>query len=114
MKFPQDQIDELKCIVPLLSIAEEGGYTYLLIEGYKLPDGLNPSAVDLLLCPMPRDQYQSRLYFSQQVTGCPKTPNWNGNVRVVGKNWIAFSWRTNPGLRLADMLLVHLSGLRSK
>lgn len=114
MVFPQDQIDELKSITPSLRQTEEGGYTYLLIENYQLPDGLLPSQVDLLLCPMSRDGYESRLYFSQQITGCSKPPNWNGNVRVIGRNWIAFSWRTNPGLRLADMLLIHLHGLRSK
>lgn len=114
MEFPQDQIDELKSIVPSLSITEEGPYTYLLIEQYSLPDGLTPETVDLLLCPMARDGYQSRLYFSQRVTGCTITPNWNGNVRVTGKSWVAFSWQTKAGLRLAEMLFVHLSGLRRK
>ena len=114
MEFPQDQIDELKSIAPSLGKTEEGAYTYFLFADYQLPEGLQPSKVDLLLCPMPRDGYQSRLYFSQQITGCPKTPNWNGSVRVIGRNWVAFSWRTNTGLRLTDMLLVHLSGLRLK
>ena len=114
MEFPKDQIDELKSIAPNLSIAEEGVYTYILIEGYQLPEGCVPLIVDLLLCPMSRDGYESRLYFPQRITGIPVTPNWNGVVRVLERNWEAFSWRTQGGLRLLEMLLVHLKGLQRK
>jgi hypothetical protein len=112
MEFQTDQVEELKSVTPNLSVAEEGGYTYILIEGYQLPTGCNPAIVDLLLCPMARDGYQSRLYFPQKITGCTMTPNWNGTVRVLGRTWEAFSWRTESGLRLLEMLLVHLKGLR--
>jgi hypothetical protein len=111
MDFPQDQIDELKQIAPSLNIAEEGGYTFILIEKLKLPDHCSPTEIDALLCPTPRDGYHSRLFFSSMVTGGPQR-NWNGNIRVLGKNWHAVSWRTKEGLRLAQMLMIHLNALR--
>ena len=111
MEFPQDQIEELKQIAPSLSIAEEGGYTFIRIEELKLPDHCKPSEVEALLCPVPRDGYNSRLFFSSIITGGPQR-NWNGNIRVLDKNWHAISWRTNTKLRLAQMLMVHLNALR--
>lgn len=111
MTYPDDQIAELKRIAPNLSQAEEGGHSYIRIAGFTLPSGCSPESCDLLLHPAPRDNYQSRLYFSSMITGCPSL-NWNGNIRVLGQNWVAFSWETPPNLRLAQMLLVHLSGLR--
>ena len=112
MDFPEDQIDELKRIAPSISLAVEGGYTFIYIEQLKLPDGCKPEAVDVLLCPMPKDGYMSRLFFSEQITGCP-TRNWNGNLRALNRNWHAISWRVNDGYRLLEMLLIHLKALRN-
>jgi len=111
MTYDMDQIVELKRIAPNLSQAEEGGFSYIRIAGYSLPEGCMPATCDLLLCPQPRDNYQSRLFFPSQITGCVAR-NWNGNIRVLGENWFAFSWATKPNLRLAEMLLVHINGLR--
>lgn len=112
MEFSTDQIEELKQIAPSLSQASEGGYTFLLIEGLVMPDGCLPRQVDALLCPTPREGYSSRLFLSEKITGCPVL-NWNGNIRVLGKNWHAVSWQTRPGLRLSEMLQVHLKAFRN-
>jgi hypothetical protein len=111
MNFDATQIEELKQIAPSLSHAQEGGYNFILIEKFKLPEGCQPAAADLLLCPTPRDGYLSRLFFSSKIMGCPSR-NWNGNIRVLGKNWFAISWKVPAGLRLAEILLVHLKALR--
>ena len=111
MTFPANEIDELKKIAPELQIAQEGGYTYILISNLNLPEGCIPTITDALLCPMPRDGYQSRLFFPVQIQGCPSR-NWNGNIRALEKNWHAISWKIGGGLRLAEMLLVHLKALR--
>jgi len=112
MEIAQDQIDELKAIAPSVSSCTEGSYCYLLIENVQLPDGCVPNVTDVLLCPMPRDNYNSRLFYPVQITGCPNR-NWNGaNVRILGKTWFAFSWTVPPGLRLREMLLFHLNALR--
>jgi hypothetical protein len=110
MNFDEKQIAELKKITPNLSYAQEGGYDYILIENLHLPDGCQPQIVDALLCPTPRDGYQSRLFFSVQITG--QARNWNGNIRVLERNWFAISWQVPPGLRLYEILLVHLRSLR--
>ncbi|KAB7725507.1 hypothetical protein F5984_26060 [Rudanella paleaurantiibacter] len=111
MIFSEEEIHELKTIAPNLSVAQEGGYTYILICGLLLPDGCQPAVADALLCSLPREGYNSRLFFSEQIAGGP-TLNWNGNIRVLGRNWYAISWQTQPGLRLAEILSVHLKAFR--
>ena len=116
MDFQETQIEELKKIAPNLSIAEEGGFTYILIEKLQLPDGCVPPIVDALLCPMFKDGYQSTLFYSTQPTGYPSrnsSHNWNRtNVRILDRNWFAQSWQVPNGLKLVEMLLIHLDSLR--
>ncbi len=111
MNFDATQIKELKQITPNLSYAQEGGYSFILIEGLQLPDGCKPQVVDALLCPTARDGYESRLFLSTQISGCPAR-NWNGNIRALERNWYAISWRVPTGLRLSEILLVHLKAFR--
>ena len=111
MSFPQDQIEELKRIAPNLSTAEEGGIPYILIQQLELPTGCQPAVVDVLLCPRPRDGYESRLFFPQIISGTPSR-NWNGQLRALERNWYAMSWRVPGSLRLAETLLIHLKALR--
>ena len=111
MDFDEIQIEELKQIAPNLSMAQEGGYQYILIKDLKLPEGCSPSIVDALLCSKPRDGYESRLFFSAQISGCPAR-NWNGHIRVLEKNWYAISWKVPSGQRLYEILLIHLNSLR--
>ncbi len=112
MMFPEDQIKELKGIAPDLSLAEEGGYTYIRIDNLQLPDHCNPRVVNALLCPASREGYASTLFYSSQVSGGPAR-NWNRlNVRILDANWFAISWQVRSDLRLVEMLQVHLSALR--
>jgi hypothetical protein len=111
MEFTEEEITALKLIIPSVSSTTEGGYDYLLLENLPLPLGSQPETVDALLCPKPRDGYESRLFFSSKVTGCP-VRNWNGTIRVLGRNWFAISWKVSPGLKLAEMLMIHLKALR--
>lgn len=112
MEFPEDQIEELKSIFGNVQIGEEGGKTYILIPSLHLPEGCSPSKVDALLCPTQRDGYRSRLFFSEPVQ-LPINRNWNAqNVRILERNWHAFSWQTKHDLRLAQMVTVHMRGLQ--
>ncbi|HSD08861.1 hypothetical protein [Flavobacterium sp.] len=113
MDFSEDQILELKSIAPDLSIAQDGGYTYIRIDNLQLPDYCKPNVVNALLCPSQKDGYESTLFYSAQITGTPKAGNWNRiGVRILGEYWYAISWRVNSGLRLSEMLLIHLGALR--
>lgn len=113
MNFSEDQILELKSIAPDLSIAQDGGYTYIRIDNLQLPDYCQPNVVNALLCPSQKDGYESSLFYSAQISGYRTTLNWNRiGVRILNENWYAISWRVNPGLRLSEMLLIHLSALR--
>ncbi|MEP7375976.1 MAG: hypothetical protein ABI675_21450 [Chitinophagaceae bacterium] len=111
MEFPENEIEELRKIAPDLSFAQEGGHSYILIKNLSLPDGCIPGISDVLLCPQARDGYTSRLFFPVQITGCQER-NWNKQLRVLETNWHAFSWKLEGNLRLAEMLLIHLNGLR--
>lgn len=103
----EDEIEELARQYPDLEAAEEGGVTFYLLPNVAMKPGRSPAHVDLLLCPTPRDGYESRLFLSQQVQGGPPQ-NWNGRIRVLERNWVAVSWRTPKGLRMAQMVAHHL------
>jgi len=111
MDYPKDQIEALKAYCSKLSALTEANIIYLYLEGLHLPSGCQPQVCDALLCPVQRDGYPSRLFFSEQITP-PYPRNWNiTNQRIGEKNWWAFSWRVDlPSPTLLEMLLSHLSG----
>ena len=112
MEFPQDQIEELRSLYGEVRRADEGGFTFILLTNVELPPGCTPVSSDLLLCPMPKDGYSSRLFFQQQIRS-KTNRNWNGQIRILDRNWCAFSWRmSTPPTRLAEMVSTHLQGLR--
>lgn len=102
---------ELKSCCNRVSVADEAGCTFYLLEGLRLPEGCQPSVVDALLCASPRDGYPSRIYFAQQVQ-CPFNRNWNTiGIQILGRSWNAFSWKVEPAdLTLKHLLLGHLQG----
>lgn len=107
MTFPAEQLEELARLCPGVQQAEVGGVTVFKIPALPLPEGCSPGAMEALLYPAPRDGYQSRLFFAEQVRGGPQR-NWNGNLSFAGRSWHAISWNTPPDLRLAEMVMVHL------
>lgn len=112
MIFEAEQLAELKKVFPGVKQFEEGGFVYFLLPSIKLPENCTPDQVDALFCPMDRDGYPSRLFFSQQVQ--PKTSrNWNAvNIRILERNWFAFSWTVPPsGLSLVNVIGAHLRAL---
>jgi len=112
VSLPEDQVQELLRIYPEAKRATEAGVTYFLLPQLALPAGCLPVYVDALLCPTPRDGYESRLFFAHKIQGCPER-NWNGTARILDINWQSLSWRTRPGLRLVQMVSVHLDALRN-
>ena len=112
MKYPDEQVEELKLLCPGVALAGEGNRVFFALPGLTLPEGCTPSKTDALLCPTEMDGYPSRLFFAVRVDG-PGTRNWNVNgVRILEKNWHAFSWKVDPKLRLAQMVAAHLKGFR--
>lgn len=110
--FPSDQLEELKHICVSLSMAEEGGLTYIFLQELQLPAGCLPEKIDALLCPMPRDGYLSRLFFAEKIKFPNiENPNWNATgVRILERNWHAISWKVpKDDIRLAQILSDHLN-----
>jgi hypothetical protein len=108
MTFPDDQMAELKQLCPDVRQCEEAGCTYLFLPGLRLPAGCSPAVIDALLCPCARDGYASRLFFAELVQS-RRTLNWNANrVRILERNWDAFSWKVSAERRLLQMLAGHL------
>jgi hypothetical protein len=111
VEYPQIQIEELKAYCSGISILNEAGVSFLCLEELTLPSGCTPAKCNALLCPVGRDGYPSRLYFSEMIkSSYPR--NWNvSNARIGEENWFAFSWRvklSNP--TLAQVLVEHLKG----
>jgi len=112
MEFPQDQIEELRSLYPGVSKCDEGGATFFLIPQLAMPDGCDPPSADALLSPTPRgDGYPSRLYLASQIA-TPTQRNWNGNIRILERNWHACSWKVNVTLRLVQQVAAHLKAFR--
>jgi len=108
-EFPEDQIAELRRLCPGLKHATETDCPFFFLPGLSLPDGCSPSLVDALLCPVPRDGYPFRLFFAEKIAS-PKTLNWNvTGVRILERNWHAFSWKIESNLRLLQMVAALLS-----
>jgi hypothetical protein len=113
VNFPEDQLAELKRLCPGASWCQDGGIGYFLLPALSLPDGCAPKAADALLCPTPRDGYNSRLFFDRVVSS-RQALNWHmQNVRIAERNWNAYSWKLNrTDLRLAQIIGEHLRALR--
>lgn len=110
MAYPKEQTDELKIYCKNVSSLPEGGIDYLYLEELRLPAGCTPAICDALLCPVAKDGYPSRLYFSVQVTG-QFARNWNGTARIGERNWFAFSWKVELAApTLAQLLVAHVNG----
>lgn len=103
----EDQIQEMQKTFPGFKHFTEGGFNYFFIPRLKLPAGCVPDTVDALLCPQLRDGYNSRLFLSQQISGCPQR-NWNSVVRILDRSWYAISWRTELNSNLFQILMIHL------
>lgn len=111
MNISKDQIDELKQLSDGIMACEEAGKTYFLIPHLLLPEGCSPQVVDALLCPSPRDGYSARLFFSENIK-THHNLNWNGTLRILERNWYAFSWTVEPNLRLVQIIAAIVKALR--
>jgi len=114
MNYTADEVAELKALCPEAAEGKEGSTTVLVLPSLRLPPGCVPPVVDALLWPVARDGYPSRLYVSERVVkpGAAQ-PNWNSNVRILERNWHAYSWNLNRSdLRPVQMIAEHLLGLK--
>jgi len=111
MEYSKEQTDDLKLYCDKVSMLVEGNVTFFHLEGLRLPTGCTPPVCDALLCPIPRENYPSRLYLSKRIAG-PYTRNWNASdARIGERNWFAFSWKVElAGTTLTQLLLAHLNG----
>ncbi len=108
----ENQVQEILTLFPGAKLYSEGGFNFIFIPEIELPTGCIPDKVEALLCYQKRDGYESRLFFSRMIAGGPRR-NWNAhNVRILGKNWFAISWRTNPGLTILQMLFTHINAFQ--
>ncbi|MHB1167501.1 MAG: hypothetical protein ACYC0N_03040 [Carboxydocellales bacterium] len=111
MRFPEDQLQELKGLVGSdIREFEESGNIYVYIPGLKMPPGCIPDKTDALLCPHTHDGYTSRLFFKDRIQ-TPKPVNWNGQVFILGHQWHAFSYNNVKNGSLLEMAMNHLWGM---
>lgn len=112
MTVPEDQLAELKAVYDGALLHLEGGVPYIYIPALKLPDGCSPCEIESLFSPRTAHGYPSRLFFAQQLK-TPSSRNWNGNVRILGRSWFAYSWKIDrPADRLLGLLGQHVGSLR--
>src|SRR4051812_3439043 len=112
MELNEDWKQEFMSVFPEAKFVQEAAYMYAYIPEYTLPEGCTPGKTAMLLCVSPKDGYDSRLYFPQQIAG-PGNRNWNSNVYVLDRTWHSISWRTQAGLSYMEMLMVNLTAFIS-
>ncbi len=112
IQFSESEIAELKALFPEVSRFDEGDLPYFLIPNLAFPEGIKPRACDVLLCPVQRDGYPSRLFFAARLESV-KAASWNPNsTRILERNWYVYSWKlTQANLRLAHLVGLHLRAL---
>jgi hypothetical protein len=79
---------------------EGGGWSFLVISGYKLPAGFQPNSVDLLvkLPPGFPDAAPDMFWISPPVrTAGGGQPRATSSERLLGKDWQRFSWHLAAG-----------------
>jgi hypothetical protein len=109
----EEHLGELRALCPDAQGHAEAGIDYAFLPRLPLPPGCSPPVADCLLCLGQRDGYDNRLFFTA-VVSAPAARNWNSqNVRILERNWFAYSWRVPGGLRPIEVLLGHLRALRS-
>lgn len=108
----EEHINELRALCAGAAAHSEAGIDYAFLPGLQLPPGCNPPVMDCLLCLGQRDGYENRLFFPIVVSS-PVARNWNTqNVRILERNWFAYSWRVPGGLRPIEVLIEHFQALR--
>lgn len=110
MKSFEQQFEELQKFYPHAQKALEGGVEFILLPELDLPPNCKPEKSDALLCPVLRDGYHTRLFYSQQISGIP-TKNWNGKKHICDRNWVSYSWKSKEGMELLEMVRYHLHTL---
>lgn len=107
MSSYQDELDRLRGLCPRAELWDEAGLPLVYLPDMRIGDDQGP--IDLLLCPRTRDGYDTRLFFSRQLS---VERNWSAYVILTG-NWYTFSWNgiasSQPWL---DILGAHLGAAR--
>jgi len=115
MDLSFEQVQRLKEHCESVCRSAEGGITFLLLEALRVPAGATPSTVDALLrLGDSGDGYATRLFLAEKVTGPSKIAvNWNAlGVRILERNWYAYSWKVPIEIDLDEILREHLKALR--
>ena len=79
---------------------QPGGWSFLVISGYKLPGGFQPEGVDLLvkLPPVFPDAQPDMFWVHPAVkTTSGKLPRATCTEKLLGKEWQRFSWHLAGG-----------------
>ena len=114
MDIPADQIERLRARCDEIAWSREGGVTFLFLRNLRLPAGASPTTVDGLLRLGDRgDGYATRLFFAKKVVGASKIAlNWNADgIRILERNWYAYSWKAPLDIPVDAILLEHLKAL---
>lgn len=80
--------------------AQPNGWSFLVISGYKLPEGFNQQLIDLLikLPPAFPDAQPDMFWIHPAVkTASGTLPRATSTENLLGKDWQRFSWHLNRG-----------------
>lgn len=103
----QAQLQTLRGLCPEAELMTEGGQIAVYLPGVQFQAGKTRVTRDLLLWPGPRDNYLTRLFVSEQVSGSVSRA-WTA-FTLCGRSWWAVSWQGVPAnLSWIEILANHL------
>jgi hypothetical protein len=103
------QLARLRTLCPGAELWDEAGAPLVFLPDLKVESAGAMRIVDALLCPRPRDNYTSRLYYSLQL---PVDRNWAAH-NLMTRTWWAFSWQgIGANQPWIDMLAAHLEAVK--
>lgn len=109
MNSHDEQISRLRVLCSGSEMWDEAGAPLVFLPDLKVEVAGSMHIVDALLCPRPRDNYESRLYFSAQL---PVSRNWASHA-IMARTWWAFSWQgISANQPWIDILAGHLEAVK--
>jgi len=105
-----DRLKPFQAVYPEAKSLSDGGVDFIHIPKLIMPEGIQPSVVEALLCPQTRDGYATRLFLSAPITS--RGSNWR-TYHILGRVWHSWSWQgVAANQELTQILLGHLAVFR--
>ena len=111
MTAPEQQLAVIIDLCAQAQLVDEAGRKVVFLPNMTFQAGHEAATQDLLFVPFPHSGYESRLFFTQQLSG-GDARNWTQH-NLLNRNWWAPSYRVDVSLSWRDQILQHIKAVAS-